>query len=108
MSCVKTYNEAQLFVVSGVHGLAFFNAATVVGLTLDVKSNPAQLEDDVPLSLYKHRYETLLFLSLILISQSQKQANNSYMFLISLFLSQSNRMIQLKYLCPFAKQLYNK
>lgn len=48
---MKTYDEAQFFVVSCVHGLALLNAAAVVGLTLNVKSNPAQLEDDVPLSL---------------------------------------------------------
>lgn len=70
----STYDEAQLFVVSGVHGLALLNAAAVVGLTLNVKSDPAQLEDDVPLSLYKHRYESLLIHSLILVSQSQHSA----------------------------------
>lgn len=57
---MKTYDEAQFFVVSCVHGLALLNAAAVVGLTLNVKSNPAQLEDDVPLSLHKHRYKTIL------------------------------------------------
>lgn len=57
---MKTYNKAQFFVVSRVHGLALLNAAAVVGFALNVKSNPAQLEDDVPLSLHKHRYETIL------------------------------------------------
>ncbi len=41
MSCMKTYDEAQLFVVSGVHGFALLNAAAVVRLTLNVKSDPA-------------------------------------------------------------------
>lgn len=54
----KTYNEPQLFVVSGVHGLALLNAAAAVGLALDIKSDPAQLEDDVPLSLHTHTDNT--------------------------------------------------
>lgn len=51
----KTHNKAQLLVVAGVHGLAFLHAAAVVGLTLHVEGDPAQLEDDVPLSLHVHR-----------------------------------------------------
>lgn len=53
-----TYDEAKLFVVAGVHGLAFLNATTVVGLALHVESNSPQLKDDVPLSL--HMYKGIL------------------------------------------------
>lgn len=74
---MKTYNKAKFFVVSRVHGLALLNAAAVVGLALNIKSNPAQLEDDVPLSLHKHRYET------ILLHSSHK--SNQYVMSICLF-----------------------
>lgn len=51
----QTYNKAELLVVAGVHGLAFLDAATVVGLALHVKGNSPQLKDDVPLSLHMQR-----------------------------------------------------
>ena len=47
----QTYDETELLVVSGVHGLALFNTAAVVGFALDIKGNPAQLKDDISLSL---------------------------------------------------------
>jgi hypothetical protein len=52
--CV-TYNEAQLLVVPGVHGLPLLDAATVVRLTLHVERNSAQLKDDVSLGLGRHK-----------------------------------------------------
>lgn len=51
----QTYNKAQLLVVAGVHGLAFLDAAAVVGLHLHVEGNSPQLKDDVPLSLHTQR-----------------------------------------------------
>lgn len=35
----QTYNKAELLVVAGVHGLAFLDAAAVVGFALHIESN---------------------------------------------------------------------
>lgn len=51
----KTYNKAKLFVVAGVHRLAFLNAAAVVGLQLYVEGDSPKLKDDVSLSLHTQR-----------------------------------------------------
>lgn len=51
----QTYDEAELLVVAGVHGLALLDAAAVVGLALHVKGDSPQLKDDVPLSLRMQR-----------------------------------------------------
>lgn len=51
----QTHNKAELLVVAGIHGLAFLNAAAVVGLALHIEGNSPQLKDYVPLSLHMQR-----------------------------------------------------
>lgn len=53
----ETYNKTKLFVVTGVHGLAFLNAAAVIGFTLHIEGNSPQLKDNVSLSLKNHQKE---------------------------------------------------
>ena len=48
----ETHGEAQHLVVLCVHGLPLLCAPCVI---LSIKRNPAQLEDDVSLSLDRHK-----------------------------------------------------
>lgn len=57
--CARTHDEAQLLVVTCVHGLALLHAAAVVGLALHVEGDPPQLEDDVTLGLQGTQYRRL-------------------------------------------------
>ena len=48
----QTHGETQHLVVLCVHGLPLLCAPSIV---LSIKRNPAQLEDDVSLSLARHK-----------------------------------------------------
>lgn len=49
---VETHGEAQHLIVLGVHGLSLLCPS---GVVLSVESNSTQLENDVSLSLDKHK-----------------------------------------------------